>query len=134
MLCEETARPKRPARSDFSALTVGVFVLVSCASQPTIGARDAADANDTGSTLKAQTSTERALLQRLGNLPSGSPQQVGDAVVVAEAPYAAASGRTCRALQITSSNESHAQSRLACTNGISWLFVPDVFGSSSSSE
>lgn len=99
---------------------------LACSSQPQTSARDAADADDTGRTLDAKTSSERAILRDLSALPSAKPQHVGDAVVVAEAPYEAASGRTCRALQVTAAGKPSR--RLACSDGKAWFFVPEVFG------
>ena len=105
--------------------------LNACSAQPMASARDIADANDTGRTLSPQTANERLLLQQLSALPNGTPRRVGDASVVAEAPYNAASGHTCRALQLTSSQKRTTDHRLACTDGRGWFFVPDVFGGAS---
>lgn len=93
--------------------------------QPT--ARDVADANDTGRTVPAVSETERQVLSRVGNLPSGIATQIGDASVNAEAPYAAASARSCRALHITLSASRQTLHRVACKEGASWFFVPDIF-------
>ncbi|MES1186982.1 MAG: DVU3141 family protein [Myxococcales bacterium] len=84
--------------------------------------------------MEARTASERALLGQIATLPSGSTQRVGDATVVAEESYTAASGRTCRPLHITSNATRRATLRLACLNGRDWLFVPDVYGDSSPSE
>lgn len=104
--------------------------LSACAAQPPPSPRDVADANDTGMRLAANGDGERALLRELPKLPSGASQRVSDATVVAEPAYQAASGQTCRALHVTHGNAS-ARHRLACTDGQSWFFVPDVFGSNS---
>ena len=109
----------------------GVLVgslLIGCASAPPAAARDVADANDTGSTLVAKSQSERALLTDLPGLPALATRRLGDATVMAEAPYAAASGRTCRALHVTSKQPATTRHRLACSDGKSWFFVPDVFG------
>ncbi len=102
--------------------------LTACAAQPQPSPRDVADANDTGGRLAPSGEADRALLRQLPKLPSGAPQRVGDATVVAEPAYQAASGQTCRALHVTHANAS-ARHRLACTDGKTWFFVPDVFGS-----
>jgi hypothetical protein len=68
------------------------------------------------------------VLKALVSLPSGKPQQVAGATVVAEPAYVAASGRTCRALSINATNRVDPRHRLACTNGGAWFFVPEVFG------
>ncbi len=121
------------SRSDAWA-TTAALVFLGCAAEQPVSARDAADATDTGRTVSARTSSERALLQQVATLPSGSKRQVGDATVVAEAPYTAASGRTCRAVQITASGTQQASLRLACVSEKVWFFVPDVFDGNSLSE
>ena len=105
-------------------------LLGGCARRET-NARDAADANDAGRWLAASGEGERALLGRLSTLPSGTEQRMGDSVVVAEAPYDAASGRTCRALHVASPQTHVKSHRLACRKGNAWFFVPDVFGANS---
>ncbi len=102
--------------------------LSACSAQPQTSPRDVADANDTGGRLAPSSDGERALLLRLSKLPSSAPQRVGDATVVAEPAYQAASGQTCRALHLTQANAA-ARHRLACSDGKTWFFVPDVFGS-----
>jgi len=102
----------------------------ACAAQPQASPRDVADANDTGGRLAPGGETDRNLLRQLTKLPSGAPQRVGDATVVAEPAYEAASGQTCRALHVTIANAA-ARHRLACSDGKAWFFVPDVFGSNS---
>ena len=101
---------------------------LACSSvrQPT--ARDVADANDTGRTVPAVSATERQVLDRVAGLPSGVATKIGDATVNAEAPYAAASARSCRALHITSSASRQPLHRVACNEGRAWFFVPDIFG------
>jgi len=105
--------------------------IIACAGQPQPSPRDVADANDTGGRLAPSSEADRSLLRQLPNLPSGAPQRIGSASVVAEPAYAAASGQTCRALHMTVAN-SAARHRLACSDGTTWFFVPDVFGSNSS--
>ncbi|HWA73964.1 MAG TPA: hypothetical protein VG937_16590 [Polyangiaceae bacterium] len=99
----------------------------ACSSAREVSARDAADANDTGRVLEAKGASERAVLARLSTFPTGTPQRVGEITVSAGAPYPAASGRTCRSLQVSLGNAVARQERLACTDGRSWFFVPDVF-------
>ena len=103
--------------------------LVACSSGPVPSPRDVADANDVGRTLYGKSADERALLVEVPSLPSGTPRRVGGATVVADAAYAAASGRACRVLHITEAS-TKVMSRLACSDGKSWFFVPDVFGAS----
>jgi len=109
-------------------------ILIACSPSPGHSARDAADANDIGRTLPATNDSERALLQALPSLRSGAAQRVGDVTLMADAPYAAASGRTCRTLHVTTSQKAPASGRLACSDGKSWFFVPDVFGSAAAPE
>jgi hypothetical protein len=111
-------------------LSAGVLVgLVGCSQAPSISPRDAADANDTGAKLTATTESDRLLLTELPKLPPQAPRRMGDNTVVAEAPYLAASGRTCRAIHVDGiSAQAGSRHRLACSNGSSWFFVPDVFG------
>jgi len=110
--------------SSFSLL----LLPLACSSvrQPT--ARDVADATDTGRTVPAVGATERQVLTRVAGLPSGTATRIADATVIAEAPYAAASARSCRALHITASSSQQTLHRVACSDGRVWFFVPDVFG------
>jgi hypothetical protein len=115
----------------FATLSVCQSLLVlavACGSAAPPNARDVADANDTGRTVGARSESERALLGELTSLPSNAPRRFRDATVVAEPPYAAASGHTCRAVHVTTPKA--AVHRLACGDGKNWFFVPDVFGSS----
>lgn len=111
-----------------------IALLTSCSSTPATSARDAADANDTGRKLAPTGESERALLRQLSGLPNGKAQRVGDATIVAEPLYHAASGRSCRALSVTPSAKQQATHRLACSDGQSWFFVPDVFGANALGE
>lgn len=101
--------------------------LAACSPAARLNAHDAADANDTGNAVGAKDASERSLLDRLPTLPSGRPERVGKVSVTAEVPYSAASGRTCRALSISSELNRGAIPRLACTKGGAWFFVPEVF-------
>ena len=106
------------------------ILLGACSSQPAMNPRDAADANDTGGRLVPNGQGERAVLGRLSTLPSGKPERIGDETVLVGAPYLAASGQTCRPLDLTGGPASSKRHRLACTDGRAWFFVPDVFGRS----
>jgi hypothetical protein len=76
--------------------------------------------------LKA-TSGEQQVLQQLDALPAGQASVVGEYSVMPEAPYQAASGRTCRKLTLNSRSTKSSSLRLACSDGTRWQFVPDVF-------
>lgn len=116
------------------SLLLPAALLIACAGEPKLSARDAADANDTGRVLTPTNENERRLLRELPALPSGKAQRVGDTNVVAEEPYASASGKSCRALQVTSGPTRPASHRLACTDGKVWFFVPDIFGGDAAAE
>jgi hypothetical protein len=105
------------------------LVLMACSSAPKPSPRDVEDANDTGRAVTAASESERELLQQAAGLPVGAPRRVGNATVVSEAAYAAASGRTCRALHVTEAGSGKTAHRLACSDGKGWFFEPDVFGS-----
>ena len=115
-------------RADVRFFTTLSLVLVACSSAPPPSARDVVDANDTGGALTAASASERQLLKEVPKLPAGAAWRVGNALVVSEAMYAAASGRTCRALHVTAGTGKTSH-RLACSDGKAWFFVPDVFGS-----
>jgi hypothetical protein len=101
---------------------------VACGGGHRSRAQDVTDANDTGRVIPAGTPTERAILAQLGQLPPGSRRALGDGSVVAEPAYHAASGRLCRALQMTEPGQRKVRQRLACSDGRQWFFVPDVLG------
>lgn len=101
--------------------------LAACSPSETPSARDVADANDTGRTLSAENPGERAVLARVATLPNGKAVTVSGLSVTAEPQYAAASGRTCRALSIVDAGAGRNRNRVACSDGKSWFFVPDVF-------
>jgi len=116
----------RAAERSFSLLLLWLMPL-SCSSPRPPTARDVADANDTGRTLAAKSENERAVLGEAGRLRTGIEERVGKINVLADAPYPAASGHTCRALSITVEGASPATHRVVCTDGQAWFFVPDVF-------
>jgi hypothetical protein len=115
----------------------GALILAMTAggcSRPAVEPRAVADANDTGATLAPRNDVERAVLKAVSSLPTGAPSRVAGATVVAEAAYTAASGRTCRSLSINNPPGSQSVYRLACANGGSWFFAPDVFGGGATAE
>jgi hypothetical protein len=116
-----------------SASVVALSLLAACAAPPQASPRDLADANDTGGTLKATSASEREILERLPRLANGAALRVGDGTVVGDAAYAAASGRTCRRVQLTQGS-GRKSDRLACSDGGAWFFVPDVFDPSKAAD
>jgi hypothetical protein len=86
------------------------------------------DANDTGGTVAPGNESERQLLAALGQMPAGAEQRIGSMRAVADRPYHAASGRTCRRVTFGASGpQGQSRTRLACSSGKEWFFVPDVF-------
>jgi hypothetical protein len=81
-----------------------------------------------GGTAEAGSPAEEKVLERLADMPPSKAQRVGDLAVLAEAPYSAASGKTCRRVTLTKSAEPRtSRTRLACSDGGPWRYVPDVF-------
>jgi hypothetical protein len=76
---------------------------------------------------KPANEDERQLLQSLSSLPAGQVQRVGELTVVSAVPYVAASGRTCRSLDLTAPGQAVARPQLACLSTDGWVFVLDVF-------
>ncbi len=74
------------------------------------------------------TEGERELLARIEQVPAGEPVALGGQVFVVDEPYAAASGRMCRSVEIRGSAGSETvEVKLACEEDAGWVFVPDVF-------
>jgi len=118
---------RHPWRAAGALLTVATAAACGGA-QPPPNDPAVLDANDRGSTVAPTSDAERQLLAQLGDLPTGKKQKIGSLTVVAQKPYYAASGRTCRNLDVT--NATHPKQtgpRLACTDGSEWFFVPNVF-------
>lgn len=75
-----------------------------------------------------ETAGERELLARMEEVPVGEPVALGSQIFVVDAPYAAASGRLCRSVEIRSSPSAESgEVKLACEENSGWAFVPDVF-------
>ncbi|WP_428265145.1 hypothetical protein [Haliangium sp.] len=70
---------------------------------------------------------EREILLELPSLAPGQQASIAGRVVVAEAPYPAASARTCREVHISSDAGGPERARLACREDDAWFFVPEVF-------
>jgi hypothetical protein len=69
------------------------------------------------------------LLQRIGSLPAGQPVTVADQVWVPGRLYSAASGRTCREVEVRT-GDGGSKPRLACQSGADdgsdWIWYPVV--------
>ncbi|MCB9659665.1 MAG: hypothetical protein H6726_18605 [Sandaracinaceae bacterium] len=97
-------------------LTCGLpWLAVGCASAPPAAAFSPELAP---SAVEPASLAERELLRRAPELPSGESVDVSGLHVVAAAPYAAASGRMCRELEVDQ------RPRLACATEGGWVFVP----------
>jgi len=79
-------------------------------------------------TAEAASPAEAKVLARLDRFPVAEARSVDTVSVVADAPYAAASGKTCRRLTFTPSTPPKtSRTRLACKDADRWTFVPSVF-------
>ena len=79
-------------------------------------------------TAEAASPSEEKVLAALDAWPPAGRKTIDALEVIAEAPYAAASGKTCRRLIITTTRPpKSSKTRLACQNGERWGFVPSVF-------
>lgn len=79
-----------------------------------------------GDKAEPRSDTERDVLGQLDGWPAGQAKTVGGVKVVAEPPYVAASGSTCRWLQLE--GQKGAERRLACQDreGTPWFYAPSV--------
>ena len=110
-------------------LLPAILATAGCgAGTPEPDAQAVRDAADTGGTVEPSSAEEQKVLDGLSDLAPGKTHNVGSLRVVADRPYFAASGRTCRRVTMTpGSGKASAATRLACTEGQKWFFVPDVF-------
>ena len=77
---------------------------------------------------EAASPAEAKVLEQLERLPVAQARTVDALSVVADAPYAAASGKTCRRLTLTPLEPPKtSRTRLACKDAGHWGFVPSVF-------
>ncbi len=81
-----------------------------------------------GTKKQPASQDESAVLAAMPRLSSGKPKTIGALVVIAEAPYFAASGRTCRTVRIKRKGQRAGRTRLACEDGDAWFFAPSVMG------
>lgn len=103
-------------------------VMIGCGStSPNVDAAAPAPLLGDG-TAEAASPAEVKVLARLDQLPVAEPRSVDTISVVAEAPYSAASGKTCRRLTLTAlAPPKTSRTRLACKDADRWGFVPSVF-------
>ena len=85
-------------------------------------------------TRAATDDLERAILKQLGQLTTSKEAAIGGRAVVAGAPYTAASGRTCRSVNVRAAGAAPARIHLACVISDAWSFVPDVVRRPDSAE
>ena len=112
-----------------------VIVAIAAAQLLSCGGSGPARAQDPSYTAMVEPGTsepaddlERTILAKLGDLEDGVESSIDGYVVVAAAPYSAASGRTCRSVAFRPGDGAGAaRSRLACLIEDRWAFVPEVF-------
>jgi hypothetical protein len=80
----------------------------------------------TGGVVKPGSDAERRVLEKIATIPSEQPVTIGGVVVRAEPAYFAASGRMCRRLVLTRRGQDNGKIRLACKDGRSWFYAPEV--------
>ena len=103
-------------------------VMIGCASTKQDVAPEEPTSIMGDGTAEAASPAEAKVLAELERLPPAQERTIDSLSVVADAPYAAASGKTCRRLTMTSRKPPKtSRTRLACRNGDSWGFVPSVF-------
>ncbi|HEY6722710.1 MAG TPA: DVU3141 family protein [Polyangiaceae bacterium] len=108
--------------------TLVCSVLVGCGSTSGNVSPDAPSPVLGDGTAEAASPAETKVLARLDQLPVAEARSVDTISVVADAPYAAASGKTCRRLTLTPSTPPKTtRTRLACKDADRWGFVPSVF-------
>jgi hypothetical protein len=105
----------------------GVALMLShCASTPHDPPSTSSAAVQSMGVVAPHTRVERKILALIGQVKPNTPTEVDDCLLVAEAPYFAASGRRCRKIRVTY-KDRNASVRLVCENGRSWVYVPNVF-------
>jgi hypothetical protein len=101
------------------------WLLTACGGAAS-GAEHPAVAEPGGGVVEPASESERRLLGLLDTMPAGKPQTVGSLIVVADAPYFAASGRPCRGLTLTPEGKRESGRRVACKEEGKWFYVPNV--------
>jgi hypothetical protein len=105
---------------------------IGCASKPPTDDQIWHESTLRPGLLSPETQGERELLVRLSDVPVGQPVTFGSQVFIADAPYAAASGRTCRSVMLRPTEpDGTVQVKLACEVAEGWAFVPDPFADAS---
>lgn len=108
----------------------GVALMLShCASTPHDPPSTSSAALQSMGVVTPHTRVEREILALIGRgrVKPNTPTEVDDCLLVAEAPYFAASGRRCRKIRVTCKDRKAASARLVCESGRSWVYVPNVF-------
>lgn len=103
-----------------------LLLLTSGCNRPT-DARHPEDAvaTESGGRHEPASPEERAILERVADLPVNVREKVGDRTLTASRTYHAASGYSCRTVTIEDAQEQ--VHRLACGDDDGWFFVPDVY-------
>jgi len=113
-----------------TALAVCVAALAAfagCAARPSVQRSGPTPSAPSGGVVPAASPDENQILEACSEMETGETKVVGELSVLAHAPYAAASGRLCRTLEIASEGGAPAQQRLVCEANKGWVFVPDLF-------
>ena len=102
--------------------------LYACGSTHTPGDRSYAASVAPG-TRAPTGDLEKSILARLPSLTAGQSESIqGHQVTVGES-YDAASGRTCKSIQVSGPSQSQS---LACLMPEGWAYVPQVMGAEAS--
>lgn len=125
MMCELRVLSRMLA----AVVLIGPAAVVACGASkgPDVYAPEHS-AQYTGTKVPPASKDEQAVLASVDAFRTGKPKEVGDLVVVADAPYFAASGRTCRTLLIKRKGARDGRPRLACQDEDAWFFAPSVTG------
>lgn len=118
-----------PVRARPQLLVIVVCIVMSgCGSTSSNASADTPSPVLGDGTAEAASPAEAKVLARLDQFPVAEARSVDTISVVADAPYAAASGKTCRRLTLTPSTPPKtSRTRLACKDADRWGFVPSVF-------
>ena len=120
--------PRRVWASAMIIFGLGCLVVTACGGERREPRTQSGTSVMGDGTAEAASPSELKVLAVLGELVPGKTRTIGELSVVADAPYYAASGKTCRGVTLTSANPpKHSRTRLACKNGEAWYFAPSVF-------
>lgn len=109
-----------------TARFLAAFVLITaCTQLPPSRMPAATAAGTTGSIVAVKNDSEKQLLEQVATLTPHVQVLVGSLKVLPSSLESVASGRQCRSLSVIAPTGNEA-SRLACTTGQAWFFVPNI--------